>query len=81
MKKPQISSGFEVNSIGPGRSPCRVTATSRMAEVAPPGIPSVSAGIRLVGMQELFDASGAMIPSGAPLPNRSGCFEDRCATL
>ena len=68
MKKPQINSGFDVNSIGPGRSPCSVTATSRIAAVAPPGMPSVSAGIRPVGMQELLEASGAITPSGAPLP-------------
>src|SRR5262249_25619877 len=37
MKKPQISSGLDVNSIGPGRSPCSVTATRRMAEVAAAG--------------------------------------------
>ena len=46
-----------------------------MAVVALPGIPNVRSGMNDEVEAALLAASGAMTPSMAPFPKRSGCFE------
>ncbi len=44
-------------------------------------MPKESSGISDVEATVLFAASGAATPSGEPLPNSSGCFDQRLASL
>ena len=47
------------------------------AMVADPGMPMVSVGMKAVCAAALLADSGAVIPSTAPLPKRSGLRETR----
>ncbi|MNC86401.1 hypothetical protein D3C83_20580 [compost metagenome] len=51
-------------------------AASRIAVVPEPGMPSVSSGTMAPPVSALFAPSGAATPSGTPVPNFSGCFEN-----
>jgi len=49
--------------------------TSMIAAVAPPGIPSTSSGTSVPEVTPLLALSGAIRPSGCPVPYSSGVFE------
>jgi hypothetical protein len=70
--RPQTSADSCVISCGPGRIPCRISAASRIAVEAEPGMPSDSIGMAAPCEAELFAASAAATPSMAPLPNSLG---------
>ena len=46
-----------------------------IAAVAPPGIPMISNGINVPEVTPLFADSGAIKPSGWPVPYFSGVFD------
>ena len=56
-----------------------VKTPSNTALNASPGMPRVRRGIMAPAGTALFPASAARQPSGVPLPNSSGCFDDRLA--
>jgi hypothetical protein len=53
-----------------------VMAPSMTAVTASPGIPKAMIVTSEPATLELFDASDAMMPSGMPVPNFSGCREN-----
>jgi len=50
------------------------------AVVALPGMPSVSSGTIAPPVAALLAVSGPEIPSGTPVPNFSGCLDQRTAS-
>ena len=52
-----------------------------MAAELEPGIPKTKVGTRVVAVTVLLAASGAAMPSADPLPNSSGDFDQRLASL
>ena len=76
-----MNSGSRANSSGPGCSPWISRPPSSTAVEFEPGMPKVSVGTSAVQATVLFAASGAAIPSAEPLPNSSGCFDQRFASL
>ena len=52
-----------------------------MAAELEPGMPKLSSGTKAVAVTTLLAASGAATPSGEPLPNSSGCFDQRLASV
>ena len=72
---PQTRSGRSRNSIGPGGMPCMMKAAKRTAVVPEPGTPKVNMGTKAPQVAALFAASGAAIPSTAPLPKRCGVLD------
>ena len=66
---------------GPGVRSCRVSTPIMIAVKPPPGSPSASSGTMAPPVAELFAVSAATMPSGSPVPKRSGCFDQRTASL
>ena len=66
---------FLVSTVGPNSMPARLNTSTIMARLVVPGMPRNSRGAKAPPSLELLAASGAMMPSGAPLPKRSGVFE------
>jgi hypothetical protein len=50
-----------------------------MAVIESPGMPNTSAGIQAPLTAALLAAPLSTIPSGCPVPNFSGCLENRFA--
>ena len=46
-----------------------------IAAVAPPGTPIINKGINVPEVTPLFEDSGAIKPSGCPVPYNSGVLE------
>ena len=61
---------------GPDWIPWIVSAPSITAVTASPGIPNAMIVTSEPPTLALFEASEAMMPSGTPLPNASGRFEN-----
>src|SRR3954464_1767740 len=61
---------------GPGWMPWMVSAPSMTAVTASPGMPNAMMVTREPPTLELLAASEAMMPSGVPVPKRSGCDEN-----
>ena len=61
---------------GPGWMPWMVMAPSITAVTASPGMPKAMMVTSEPATLELLDDSEAMMPSGMPVPNRSGCLEN-----
>ena len=59
----------------PGAKPRIAKAARSTAIPGPVGTPRATVGMRAPASFEIEDASGAMMPSGVPVPKRSGCFE------
>ena len=76
-KRVQRMSWCLVKSSNPGFRPWIIIPPINMAATPPPGIPRVSVGMRAPATHALFEASGAMTPSGTPVPKLSGFFEAR----
>jgi hypothetical protein len=57
------------------------SAARRSAALLVPGIPKLRVGMSAVSATTLFAVSGAMTPSSDPLPNFSGFFDQRLASL
>ena len=74
-----IPSG-STNICGPGLTPISVNAPSITEVTVSPGTPKQSIGIRAPPVVPLFEASGAAIPSGTPVPNLSPLLESFFAT-
>ena len=66
--RPHTKSGRSTNSIGPGLRPQIISPPSITAAVAEPGMPSASIGSIAAEPAEWSAVSGAMTPSGSPLP-------------
>jgi len=79
--RPHTKSGRSLISIGPGCSPQMKSPPSITATVAEVGIPSVIMGRSAPVPAALSAVSQEMTPSTTPVPNFSGCFENRLATL
>ena len=56
-------SARSVNSRGPGRMPCTVSAPNMIAAEPEPGMPSASSGTSAPPTTALFAVSGATTPS------------------
>ena len=52
-----------------------------MAAELEPGMPKLSSGTKAVAVTTLLADSGAATPSGEPLPNSSGCLDQRLASV
>jgi hypothetical protein len=76
---PHTNSGFSTNSIGPGWRPQMRSPPSITAAVGDPGMPSVIIGSIAATPAECAAVSGATTPSSTPVPNFSGCRENRRA--
>ena len=76
---PQTKSGRSIKSIGPGVSPQIIRPPIITADVAEPGTPSAIIGRMAQLPAEWSAVSGAMMPSGSPLPKFSGLREKRLA--
>ena len=61
---------------GPDWMPWMVSAPSITAVTASPGMPKAMMVTSEPPTFELLAASEAMMPSGVPVPKRSGCFEN-----
>ena len=61
---------------GPGWMPWMAMAPSITAVTASPGIPNAMIVTSEPATFELLEASEAMMPSGIPVPNFSGCLEN-----
>jgi len=68
-----------VSMVGPGSMPRMAKALSSTAMAGPFGTPRATVGISAPASLEIDDPSGAMIPSGMPVPNSSGCLDVRMA--
>ena len=77
---PQKISGCWVSKSGPGVMPWMIRAPSSMAMTTLAGIPRVISGMKEDWAAELLAASGEATPSITPVPNFSGCFEQRFST-
>ena len=75
------TSAFSSNSRGPGTRPWIRRPPSSTAAELEPGMPKLSSGISAVLATTLFAVSGAATPSSEPLPNFSGSFDQRRASL
>src|SRR3546814_11597344 len=73
-------SGWFTITIGPGAMPWIIMAPSIRAMVALPGMPRDRVGIKAVWAEALLAASGAAMPSIAPLPKRDGPARTRFST-
>ena len=73
--KLKTTSRWCVSISGPGTMPRPMKATSSIAMASPPGMPKASVGSRPPPSLAPSVASGAITPSMAPLPKRSGVFE------
>jgi hypothetical protein len=72
MKIEKTRSLFCCTRSGPGTMPWMVSPPSMTAVVALPGIPMARSGIIEPPTPALFADSGATMPSGTPVPKRSG---------
>ena len=61
--------------MGPGVTPCSMSAPSSMAAGGLPGMPRLSSGIWAPPTQALLAVSLASTPCISPLPNVSGCLD------
>ena len=61
---------------GPDWMPWIVIAPSITAVTASPGMPKAMMVTSEPPTLALFEDSEAMMPSGVPVPNRSGCLEN-----
>ncbi len=77
--KPQTKSFCSMNSIGPGLSPQIINPPIMTAAVAEPGMPSESMGSSALVPAAWSAVSGAMMPSGSPLPKFARRDEKRLA--
>jgi len=77
ITRPQNISGCSVSICGPGWMPWIMSAPMIKAIVTLPGIPSVIVGMKDAWSDALLADSGAMMPSIAPRPKRSGVLEVR----
>jgi hypothetical protein len=66
--RPQTKSFCSVKSVGPGLSPQIIKPPIMTAAVAEPGMPRASIGRRALVPAAWSAVSGAMMPSGSPLP-------------
>ncbi len=76
---PQTKSGRSMNSMGPGLRPQIIRPPIITAAVAEPGMPSASIGSIAADPAAWSAVSGAITPSGSPLPNFAGLREERLA--
>src|SRR3546814_8873252 len=72
-----MMSGCFSNRSGPGCRPWISRPPSSTAVEFEPGMPKLSVGTSAVQATVLLAASGAATASGEPLPNSSGCFDQR----
>ena len=77
----QTRSALVMNTSGPGCMSCIWKTPTIIAVSAPPGKPSASSGIMAAPVAALFAVSDEMTPSSLPLPNSSGVFDQRTASL
>ena len=77
--RPQTKSGRSVKSVGPGLRPQIIRPPIITAAVAEPGMPSASIGSMAAEPAAWSAVSGAITPSGSPLPNLAGWREERLA--
>ncbi len=61
--------------IGPGVTPCSMSAPSSMAAGGLPGMPRFKSGIMAPPTQALLATSVDSTAVYSPLPNRSGCLD------
>ncbi len=69
------SSGDSLTRCGPGTNPLSDNAASSNTIDPLAGMPMPRVGISSPEFDAFWDASFAAIPSGAPRPNFSGCFD------
>ena len=76
MNTEYIATGLSIKIIGPGLRFFMYSTPITMAVIESPGIPKTSAGIHAPAREELLAAPASMMPSGCPVPNFSGSFEN-----
>ncbi len=67
---------FSVNSVGPGLSPFMNSTPMAIAVIVSPGMPKISDGTQPLARLALLLAPASIRPSGWPVPNFSGSFEN-----
>ena len=77
--RPQTKSFCSMNSVGPGLRPQIIRPPIMTAAVAEPGMPSASMGSSALVPAAWSAVSGAMMPSGSPLPKLARRGETRLA--
>ncbi len=77
--RPHTNSGFSTKSMGPGWRPQIRRPPSITAAVGDPGMPRVIMGSMAATPAAWAAVSGATTPSSTPVPNFSGCRENRRA--
>ena len=73
--RPHTTSGFCLNSRGPGVTSKVINIAKRTAVVPDPGTPRASIGTNAPPAAALFPASGAATPLSSPLPKVSSLLE------
>ena len=73
--RPQKMSGCCEISCGPGTMPWIISAPSKSAMTASPGMPRLMVGMKSPWTDECVAASGQTTPSIMPVPNFSGVLD------
>ncbi len=80
-KMPTTTSGLVWKSMGPGARPWIISPPMSTAVTTSPGTPRARSGMSAAAQTALLALSVAQMPGAWPVPNFSGVFEARRASL